>query len=432
MPIPVIPRGSVPLGKNPEFFKFVCPPGNPPGQGPIDPVTANFSVSRNLDIHGMLDLPAGVFTFEGNNKIDLWLIEDPNAPAPKATFPARTIRIPRGSVVHATAGFQLNTHTIHWHGIEPTPMNDGVGHTSFEVSGNWIYQFQPNTAGTYFYHCHKNTVLHFEMGLYGLLLIDPPAPAGSPLTPPYTTGGPGFASANAPTIPGFDQATFTIPYDVEAAWVPDEFDSRWHVLGHNAFMQACDPNDPVNPALFDHTGILNDFQPDIFLISGVVSVPDPTQPLPPGVLTPPPFGIGAPITDPAVAVTAQVGQNILIRLLNAGYTIQEYTLGIDATVIGEDGHPLGVPPVDQYSSPFVVHANTPFRLTTAMRWDLVVTPTAAGTFPFIVKYISLNNGELFHVAQTTITVTPYIRRLGRGDRETMKGRRARPFFYRSL
>ena len=400
MPIPVIPRGNVPPGEEPMFFKFICPPGNPPFQGPIDPQPANFFVSRNLDIHGMLDLPPGVFTFEGKSQIDLLLIEDPNEPnsALRATFPAKTIRIPRGAVVNADVGFQLNTHTIHWHGIEPTPMNDGVGHTSFEVTSSWIYQFQPNTAGTYFYHCHKNTVLHFEMGLYGLLLIDPPAPAGSPLTPPYTTGGPGFASANAPTIPGFDLATFTIPYDVEAAWVPDEFDSHWHVQGHNAFMQACDANDPAGAQTFTHDGILNDFQPDIFLISGVVSVP---ASIDPGTGAP----VGAPI-DPPVAVTAQVGQNILIRLLNAGYTIQEYTLGVDATVIAEDGHPLGVPPVDQYSFPFVVHANTPFRLTTAMRWDLVVTPAVAGTFPFTVKYISLNNGQVFHIAQTTITVNP--------------------------
>jgi hypothetical protein len=187
---------------------------------------------------------------------------------------------------------------------------------------------------------------------------------------------------------------------VEAAWVPDEFDSHWHVLKqHDAFMQGCDPNDPVNPNLFTHDGILNDFQPDIFLISGVVSVP---ASIDPGTGAP----VGAPITDPAVAVTAQVGQNILIRLLNAGYTIQEYRLGIDATVIGEDGHPLGVPPVDQYSSPFLIRANTPFRLTTAMRWDLMVTPTVAGTFPFTVKYMSLNNGQVFHIAQTTITVNP--------------------------
>jgi len=402
MPFPVVPRGVVPPDKNPEFFKFICPPTD--GGGPIDPVTANFFVQRNLDVHGMMTLPQGVFTFEGHGEIDLWLIEDPSDNT--ATFPAKVIRIPRGAVVHADIGFKLNTHTIHWHGIEPSPMNDGVGHTSFEVTSHWVYQFQPNTAGTYFYHCHKNTVLHFEMGLYGLLLIDPPNPNGlaAPNQPPYPTGGPGFASANAPTIPGFDPGTFTIPYDVEAAWVPDEFDSHWHVLGHNAFMQACDANDPAGAGTFTHDGILNDFQPDIFLISGVVSVPDPNQPLPPGVTQRPPFGIGAPITDPAVAVTARVGDNILIRLLNAGYTIQEYTLGIDATVIAQDGHPLGVPPVDQYSFPFVVPANTPFRLTTAMRLDLVVTPTATGTIPFMVKHLDLNNGQLYHVAQTTITV----------------------------
>lgn len=344
---------------------------------------------RKLDAQIDLPLPSGVFTFEGGDKIRLWVFEDPDDGT--KTFPGKVIRIPRGAVVHAEIGFNLNTHTIHWHGIEPTPMNDGVGHTSFEVTSNWVYQFQPNTAGTYFYHCHKNTVLHFEMGLYGLLIIDPPE-------------GPNFASANAPAIRGFTPATFTVPFEVEAAWVPDEFDSRWHVLQHNESMQDCRANDPAGAVTFTHDGILNDFQPDIFLITGVVSVPDPNQPLPPGVSQRPPFGIGAPITDPAVAVSAQVGQNILIRLLPAGYTIQEYTLGIDAMVIAQDGHPLGVPPVDQYSFPFVVPANTPFRLTAGRRWDLMVTPTTAGTFPFMVKYLDLNNGQLYHVAQTTITV----------------------------
>src|SRR5512143_3592645 len=108
MPIAVIPRDNVPPGKNPEFFKFVCPPTF--GGGPIDPQPANFLVRRNLDVHGMLSLPPGVVTFEGKNKIDLWLIEDPDAPNPRATFPARTIRIPQGAVVHADAGFKLNTH----------------------------------------------------------------------------------------------------------------------------------------------------------------------------------------------------------------------------------------------------------------------------------------------------------------------------------
>ena len=52
-------------------------------------------------------------------------------------------------------------------------MNDGVGHCSMEI-GNYIYQWQPNFIGTYFYHCHRNTMQHFEFGLFGTCSIDPP------------------------------------------------------------------------------------------------------------------------------------------------------------------------------------------------------------------------------------------------------------------
>jgi hypothetical protein len=382
MALPIIFRGDVPPDEVNEFFKHVCPPGFG-GDNP-DPQPPTFAFRRNLLVGIDLELPDG-------GKVKMWVIEDPDAPdAERRTFPSRTIRIPRDAVVNADVGCQGGTHTIHWHGIEPSPMNDGVGKHSFEVTGHFNYQFQPRNAGTFFYHCHKNTPLHFEMGLYGLLLIDPPKPAGSTIEgPPYPNGGPGFAAA-------FNPPDHVIPYDVEAFWVADSIDSRWHELGHDAFMQACDPDDPANPDDFTQDGILNDFRPDIFVLTGIPRrINDPT-----------PFtAADHPLFGPVVAPTVQVGQTLLVRTLNADYIVQQFTLGIDAEVIAMDGKALGVPPFQQYSHPFQLPAGTPFRLTSAMRWDLMVKPTTPGTFPVKVEFFNQISGELLYTARTTINVT---------------------------
>jgi FtsP/CotA-like multicopper oxidase with cupredoxin domain len=74
--------------------------------------------------------------------------EQGNAAAAGGTYPAGTIRVPRGAIYHAsTVGSSPAPHTIHWHGIEPTPLNDGVGHCSMEI-GVYTYQWQPNFSGT--------------------------------------------------------------------------------------------------------------------------------------------------------------------------------------------------------------------------------------------------------------------------------------------
>lgn len=372
----IIPLRKVEPEEFPEFNKHVCPPTF--SGGPIDPVEANIRIARNLLVNLDLILPDG-------EKVPMWIIEDPEDPEGGKFFPSKTIRTTQGDVIHARVGNKTNTHTIHWHGIEPTTINDGVGKHSFEVSGNFTYQFATSEAGTYFYHCHKNTTLHFEMGLYGLFIVDPKKPdtpeAAGIEGPPYRTGGPGFAAA-------FNPPTHVRKYDVEAFWVGDEIDSRWHTLGHNAFMQKCDPADPVAAENFTQDGFLHDFNPDIFLITGKGR-----------------RARSDTATFEEVEINAKVGDTILIRILDAGYTIQEYRIGLPAEVIAIDGHPLGVPPRHQYSHPFMLAASEPFRLTSARRHDLLIRATEAGKFPAEIDYIHWITEKKLFTARTFINIS---------------------------
>ena len=265
-------------------------------------------------------------------------------------FPAPTIRVRQGQVVHTIVKMGVKSHTIHHHAIEPTTFNDGVGHTSFEVTGSYTYQWQPREAGTFFYHCHKNTVLHFEMGMYGFLVVDPPE-------------GPGTAFEGGPK------------YDVEAFWAPDDLDPEFHELGHDAGLCGEDVG-------------LNDFNPKIFVITGVENTE--TR------------------TDPRVAVTARVGQKILVRMLNASYSIIRTTIeGLDAQVIAVDGHPLGTPD-RPWSRPFTIPAGTPFELTSAQRFDLLIEADVLGTHLVRMEFLDWIEREIQDdgngVAETTITV----------------------------
>ncbi|WRH26326.1 multicopper oxidase domain-containing protein [Arthrobacter sp. JZ12] len=154
----------------------------------------------------------------------MWSFEDDRF---ERGFPGPTLRVQEGKIFHATVHPSRGPHTIHWHGMEPDPRNDGVGHTSFEVDGQYTYQMQPEagrpgdpnygSAGTYFYHCHVNTPLHVQMGMFGPLVVDPV------VHPDY------------PVSPGARRAFVDGPeYDIEteALFAPYSLDPRWHEMNH--------------------------------------------------------------------------------------------------------------------------------------------------------------------------------------------------------
>lgn len=308
----------------------------------------------------------------GGGRIRIFGFKEPDG---EPQFPAPTMRWVEGKIIHSIVHMKKNTHTIHHHGMDGTNFNDGVGHTGFEVSGSYTHQFKPRVAGTYLYHCHKNTVLHFEMGMYGFLIVDPPVEGA-----PFRDGGRGMVR----------RMNDIVPYDVEAMWAVDEFDTRWHrPINHLAGL-ACPFYNSSQVNAFVPTGDenvgLHDFRPDVFLVSGVAST-------------------GEPIADRRVAVQAAWGDTILIRLLNAGYTVQEYLFpDLTVEVVDVDGRPLGHEPEGTFSRPFTIAAGTPFRLTTARRYSMLVTPADIGRHPFKVRFLHWITGREVGRLETFIDV----------------------------
>jgi plastocyanin len=271
----------------------------------------------------------GRVTMHDGKRIDFFGFFDPTTGEEDDAFPSPLMRVREGQVVHTTLYPNKNTHTIHHHGIEPTPHNDGVGHSSFEVPelASYTYQWRASHAGTYFYHCHKNTTLHFELGMYGPLIVDPPE-------------GEGHVRVG----------TEVLTYDHEALWIPDDVDPRWHDLHHKAGLKCP----------WDDGQQLLRFEPTYFLLTGV---PHPRS-----------------RTDRRTRVRCNVGDRVLLRLLNAAYGPIRLILPFDATVIGKDGHALGSAENSRYSRPYTIPAGQPVELTTAQRWDLLIVPDRTGDF----------------------------------------------------
>jgi FtsP/CotA-like multicopper oxidase with cupredoxin domain len=326
-------------------------------------------------------------------QVQFWGFFDDNDPNNSYHFPSQPIRLVEGQIFH---GFLHNTsiggqHTIHWHGMEPTGHNDGVGKLSMEVgSGGYEYQWVASAAGTYFYHCHRNTPLHFEMGMYGMLIIDPQNPnrvAGAPrLTPaqlrnepvaPYAYGGPGYVR----------RGNDIVRYDAEAIWVADDVEPNWHTFSHNhefakegpAGIEDFNGNDlgvefvdvvahdmmhPENPPHSMHV-----FNPKYFVISGV---PHPWTKLD---TLPVDRDDNLAFLSP-IPARVQFDQTLLVRLLCASYGLCRVTFeGLDVEIIAMDGRVMGQTPYTKYNAPFKIPAGVPFELTAARRFDLLIRPT---------------------------------------------------------
>ncbi len=99
--------------------------------------------------------------------------------------------------------------------------------------------------------------------------------------------------------------------------------------------------------------------------------------------------------DPDAAISARVGQTVLLRLINMGYLIQQVSLGgLSFQVIASDGRPLPAP-----------QAATEWTVAPGERYDLLFALETTGTWNATVRYLNWYQGDIRGTAHTTITAT---------------------------
>jgi len=98
---------------------------------------------------------------------------DPSVPGP-------LLRVTEGTQLEITYDNSAHNrpHTFHVHGLSKDKdwMDDGVPTTTGQQVApgeEYTYEIDANQPGTHFYHCHYQTQNHLDMGMYGILRVDP-------------------------------------------------------------------------------------------------------------------------------------------------------------------------------------------------------------------------------------------------------------------
>ena len=238
-----------------------------------------------------------------------------------------TLSVPMMSASTPMESMVYPGHTIHLHGADVTPLEDGVPETNGGRVGGDTYTWLPTAkeAGTYMYHCHVHTVKHLEMGMYGPMIVRPVNPRST---------GPANRYLNQLTP---DVAT---AYDFIQTYLLSTVDPDYH-----------------NAAAIDDSVVFADYNPQYFLINGKESKTS--------------TGIVA-----AATLTAARNSKVALRLIGLHSVRGRFRIldgaGVEKpfTIYVQDGR--------QWPTPETV---TSIDIGPAQRFDIIFnTPAAAGTW----------------------------------------------------
>lgn len=90
--------------------------------------------------------------------------------------PGPVIRVKQGSKLRIPFSNGLEQATsVHWHGLRiPNRMDGvpGITQEAIEPGGEFLYEFAPPDAGTFWYHTHNRSWEQLARGLYGALIVE--------------------------------------------------------------------------------------------------------------------------------------------------------------------------------------------------------------------------------------------------------------------
>jgi hypothetical protein len=329
---------------------LMIPVGNPVAATapPVARLAPDHFFERRMFSDGVLAMPDG-------KQIPYWGFEDPIHAPGQRRLPSPMIRMREGETAQVCLEMLKN-------GAMACNAAGSCSRDALRVStyDTHIYQWKPRSSGTWLYQCHTSTARDFEMGLYGLLIVDPePDALGRPLA---FTRGPA--------------------YDRETILVFDDVDPNWH-----DGTAAANGTDPI-------------FNPQYFLVNGVANT--------------------ATLDHPEVAISAKAGEKVLIRMLNASYSLVKISIEhFHGNIISVDGRAI-----DTAASPWTswipVQPDRPVFMATGSRHDVLIdldpakNPAVPGTsykvtFEFLDhsrrSVRNANAACAMHVGRAVTTIT---------------------------
>ena len=137
-------------------------------QGAYPEVVSPTGIVREFSITAA---PTTIEMFDGR-PFEVWAYND--------QVPGPTLRVKLGDTLRVHFRNNLpQPSTIHWHGVRVPNAMDGVpGVTQEPVppGGTFDYEFTPKDAGTFWFHPHIRSSEQVERGLFGVLIVEDPAP----------------------------------------------------------------------------------------------------------------------------------------------------------------------------------------------------------------------------------------------------------------